>query len=234
MTHRTPSIPRFFLAFFIAACACTTAWAIDLSALKDQEVAKGLKDALNRASTVAVAQLGADNGFWGNDKVRIPMPESLQKAEKLLQALGMGAQAQELHQSLNHAAEAAVVEAKPILLNAVKQMTLQDAKTILTGSDTAATEYFRKTSSDSLRGKFRPIVTKATEKVQLAQKYNDYAGKAAQLGLISQSDANLDNYVTEKALDGLFLVISDQEKAIRQDPLGQASKLLQRVFGANW
>ncbi|MBT0571227.1 DUF4197 domain-containing protein [Curvibacter sp. CHRR-16] len=210
------------------------AQALGLDSLKDQEVANGLKDALSKASTVAVGQLGASNGFWGNDRVRIPLPDSLQKAEQLLRTFGMGQQADDLRQTLNHAAEAAVQEAKPILLNAVKQMTVQDAKGILTGGDTAATAYFRKTSSEALRSKFRPIVSKATKRVQLADKYNTYAGQAAKLGLISEANANLDNYVTEKALDGLFLIISDEEKAIRQDPVGQASQLLKRVFGANW
>lgn len=227
--------PRFaivFLGFFLAFSGAVHA--IGLDALKDQEVASGLKDALTKASTVAVGQLGATNGFWGNDRVRIPLPDSLQKVEQLLRTLGMGQQADELRQTLNHAAEAAVQEAKPILVNAVKQMTVQDAKGILTGGDTAATDYFRKTSSEALRSKFRPIVSQATQRVMLAEKYNNYAGQAAKLGLISQADANLDNYVTEKALDGLFLIIGDEEKAIRKDPVGQASKLLNRVFGASW
>jgi hypothetical protein len=144
----------------------------------------------------------------------------------------MKKQADKLIETMNRAAESAVVEAKPILVNAVKNMSFDDAKTILTGGDDAATQYFKRTTSAPIAEKFLPIVKQATAKVQLAEKYNQYAGKAAGFGLIDDKDADLDSYVTQKALDGLFLMIAEQEKAIRKDPIGTGSSLLQTVFGA--
>jgi hypothetical protein len=133
---------------------------------------------------------------------------------------------------MNRAAESAVEEAKPILLDGVKKMTLNDAKAILTGPEDNATQYFRKTSGEAIIQKFLPKVQAATARVKLAEDYNRFAEPAAQFGLIDAQDANLDQYVTRKAVDGLFLMIAEQEKAIRADPVGQASKLLQKVFGA--
>jgi len=144
----------------------------------------------------------------------------------------MGKQADELVETMNRAAESAVVEARPILVNAVKSMSFADAKEILAGGDDAATQYFKRTTATPIGAKFLPIVKKATAKVQLADKYNQFAGKAAKMGLVDEKDANLDSYVTQKALDGLYLMIAEQEKAIRKDPVGSGSKLLQTVFGA--
>lgn len=206
--------------------------AAGLENLSNRDASAGLKEALTKGAEAAVSQLGAANGFLGNDKVRIPMPDSLRKAESMLRMLDMGQQADELNVAMNRAAEAAVQEAKPILVGAVKKMSVSDAKDILTGGDDAATQYFRRTTDKDLAAKFAPIVKKATAKVQLADKYNRYAGKAAKLGLMDAKDADLDQYVTSKALDGLFLVIGEQERAIRQDPVGQGSALLRKVFGA--
>jgi hypothetical protein len=133
---------------------------------------------------------------------------------------------------MNRAAEMAVTEAKPLLVDAVKRMSVQDAKGILTGGDDAATQYFRRSTSEALTQKFLPIVKEMTARVNLAQLYNQYAGQAATFGVIDAKDANLDNYVTRKALDGLFLVIAEQERAIRKNPVGSASKMVQKVFGA--
>ena len=137
----------------------------------------------------------------------------------------------ELIETMNHAAELAVVEAKPILVNAVKNMSFDDARGILTGGDDAATQYFRRATSADLTAKFLPVVKQATAKVELADKYNDYAGKAAKMGLLDKKDANLDQYVTQKALDGLFLMVAEQEKAIRKDPMSTGSALLKKIFG---
>ena len=204
------------------------AWAGSVS---NQEAVAGLKETLSRGATAAVGQLGKPDGFWGNDKLRIPLPDSLQKGESLLRGLGMGKQADELKETMNRAAESAVAEAKPLLVNAVKQMTVKDAQAILTGGDDGATQYFRRTTATPLTAKFRPIVAKATAKVQLADQYNRLAGKAAKLYLLESQDANLDDYVTRKALDGLYSVIAEQEKTIRHDPVGTGSKLLEKVFG---
>jgi len=146
--------------------------------------------------------------------------------------VGMSGQADELRVAMNHAAEQAVAQAKPVFEDALRHMTLTDAKAILTGGDDAGTQYFRRTTSRQLTGKFRPIVAAATAKLNLASQYDEIAGRAAQFGLISSADANLDDYVTARALDGLFSRISDEERAIRKDPLGQANSLIKKVFGA--
>ncbi len=149
-----------------------------------------------------------------------------------MRGLGMGKYADELVTTMNRAAESAVVEAKPLLVNAVKNMSVRDAKDILGGGQDAATQYFRRTTSAALTAKFLPIVAKATRKVKLADRYNEFAGKGAKFGLVDAKDADLNQYVTRKALDGLFLMIADEEKQIRQDPAGAASGLISRVFGA--
>ena len=195
------------------------------------EAASGLKETLTRGAEIAVDQLGKPNGFMGDARVRIPLPDSIRKAEKMMRTLGAGKYADELIETMNHAAELAVVEAKPILVNAVKNMSFDDARAILTGGDDAATQYFRRATSTDLTAKFLPIVKQATAKVELAGKYNDYAGKAAKMGLLDKKDANLDQYVTQRALDGLFLMVAEQEKAIRKDPISTGSALLKKIFG---
>lgn len=214
------------------ACALiciTQAWGADLS---NKETASGLKEALTRGADVAVAQLGKPDGFMGDRRVKIPLPESARAAEKMMRTLGMKKQADELIETMNRAAEMAVLEAKPILSNAVKNMSFDDARGILMGGDDAATQYFKRTTSDAIGAKFLPIVKQATAKVDLAKQYNQYAGKASKLGLLDEKDADLDNYVTQKAMDGLFLMIAEQEKAIRKDPIATGSSLLKKVFGS--
>jgi hypothetical protein len=206
------------------------ALAQSLASLSNKDAVAGLKDALVQSADKAVGQLGAADGFLGNAKVKIPLPDSIKRVESGLRMLGMGRQADELVVSMNRAAEMAVKEATPILVDSVKKMSVQDAKGILTGGDDAATQYFRRTTSDQLTQRFLPIVKKMTAKVQLAEQYNSLAGQAASLGLVKQEDANIDNYVTRKALDGLFLVISEQERAIRKDPVGAATGMAQKVF----
>lgn len=208
------------------------ALAIGIADLSSKDAAGGLKEALTRGAEVAVGQLGKRDGFMGDSRVRIPLPDSLRAGEKMMRKLGMGKQADELIETMNRAAESAVVEARPILVNAVRNMSFDDAKGILTGGDDAATQYFRRTTSAPIGDKFLPVVKKATAKVKLADKYNQYAGKAAKFGLIDEKDASLDAYVTQKTLDGLYLMIAEQEKAIRKDPVATGSKLLQTVFGA--
>ena len=195
------------------------------------ETSAGLKETLTRGADSAVAQLGKPNGFLGDARVRIPLPESARAAEKMMRTLGMKKQADELIETMNRAAELAVVEAKPILVDAVKKMSFADARAILSGGDDAATQYFKRTTSGAMTERFLPIVKQATAKVDLAGKYNQYAGQAAKVGLLDKKDADLDRYVTQKTMDGLFLMIAEQEKAIRKDPVGTGSALLQRVFG---
>ena len=208
------------------------AYSLSLNNLSNKDVVAGLKEALNRGTGNAVGILGKTDGFFTNDRVKIPLPDSLQKLDNTLRSIGMGQYADELVLTMNRAAEAAVPEAKALLLNAVKEMSVQDAKGILSGGDTSATEYFRGKTTQKLTAKFLPIVQQATAKVGVAQKYNQLAGNASRLGLIDENQTNLENYITQKTLAGLFLMIADEEKAIRANPLEQGSKLLNKVFGS--
>jgi hypothetical protein len=200
--------------------------------LSKKDASGGLRAALNQGIDVAVGRLGVTDGFLGNPKVKIPLPPALDRIDRTLRRFGMSGEADDLKAAMNHAAEAAVAESKPILKDALKRMTVADAKAILTGGDDAATRYFQNATSETLRTRFRPIVAAATAKLQVASLYDRYAGQAAQFGLIRSEDANLNEYVTQKALDGLFLVMAEEEQAIRKDPLGQASSLIRKVFGA--
>jgi len=200
-------------------------------AASSSETAAGLREALTRGAEAAVGQLGRRDGFLGDARVRIPLPESVQRAEKMMRMMGAGKYADELVETMNRAAELAVVEARPILVGAVKRMSFDDARGILAGGDDAATAYFRRSTSDEIARKFLPVVKQATAKVRLADTFNKYAGKAAKLGLLDDKDADLDRYVTQKAMDGLFLMVAEQEKAIRKDPVATGSALLKKVFG---
>lgn len=206
--------------------------ALSLADLSNKDAASGLKEALTKGSQIAVQKLGVENGFLGNDKVKIPLPESLQKVESMMRSFGMGKQADELLLRMNRAAEAAVPEAKVLLVNAVKQMSVDDAKGILSGGNDAATQYFKRTTSEPMAAKFLPIVKKAMEKVKLADAYNTYADRGAKFGLVKAEDVRIENYITRKTLDGLFVMIAEEEKAIRADPVGQTSNILKKVFGA--
>lgn len=206
--------------------------AANIQDLSNADAVAGLRQALTDGSAAAVAQLGKDNGFLNNPKVKIPLPPTLQRVESALRFAGMKQQADELVTAMNHAAEAAVPEAKPLLLDAVKKMSVQDAKGILTGGDTSVTDYFRRTTQAQLTQRFLPIVKQATDRVGLATKYNSLAGQATQLGVIGKEQASIEMYVTGKALDGLYLMIGEQEKAFRQNPVGAASDIVRKVFGA--
>jgi len=219
-----------FAIFLMLTAGFAQAGALD--AISTGDASAGVKEALAKGADYAVASLGKDNGFLGNSKVKIPLPGYLQKAEKGLRMFGMGKQADELVNTMNHAAENAVAEAKPILSDSIKKMSVQDAKGILTGGEDSVTQYFKRTSSEQLTRKFMPIVKAETSKLQLAEQYNSFAGKAASAGLIDQKDADVDSYVTQKAMDGLFLMIAEEEKKLRANPVGAGSDLLKKVFGA--
>ena len=220
-----------FLAL-LGAAAVEQAHALTLADLSNADATKGLKTALEKGAMSAIGLLGAPDGFLGNDKVRIPLPASLTDAVKLLRTFGQGAQVDELITAMNRGAEAAVPLAKGLLVNAVQTMSVTDAKGILSGGDTAVTQFFVSKTRPALAVKFLPVVSQATEKVGLASKYNAVAGKAAELGLMKKEDANIQQYVTGKTLDGLFFMISEEEKKIRQNPVGYGSAILTKVFGA--
>lgn len=219
-------------AFAAGLLLSTGAFALSLSDLTQSDASGGLKDALTQGAQVAVQQLGKPGGFSNNEAVRIELPGKLGKAAKTMKKMGMGAQVEELEAGMNKAAEAAVPEAQAILVDAVKKMTLTDAKGILAGGEDSATRYLDKSSREQIRAKFLPIVKQATDKVGLAQQYNSFAGQAAALGVVDAKSANVENYVTEQALDGLFKMIAEQEASLRQNPAGAATGLAKKVFGA--
>ena len=200
--------------------------------LSESDAASGVRAALERGAAAAVASLGRSDGFLGNPKVRIPLPGFLESAAKLMRATGQRRQVDELVTAMNRAAESAVPQAATLLRDAVRQMSVEDGLRIVRGGDTAVTDFFAGKTREPLSVKFLPIVTQATERVALASKYDAVAGKAAGLGLVKTEDANLQRYVTRKALDGLYLMIGEEERKIRSDPVGTGSALLKRVFGA--
>lgn len=220
---------------FTGLCAglliCANAMALSLGDLSQQDATGGLKDALTQGAQVAVKQLGTPGGFSNNPEVKIELPGKLGKVASKMKAFGMGEQVDQLETSMNQAAEAAVVQAQPILVNAVKNMSVSDAKGILSGGNDSATQYLNKSSREQIRAKFLPIVKQATDKVGLAQKYNAFAGQAATFGVLDAKSANIENYVTEQALDGLFEMIGKQEATIRQNPAAAATSLAKKVFG---
>ena len=203
-----------------------------VNSLSNAEANRGLKEALIQGVGKAVASLGAADGFFGNSAVKIPLPDSLKKIQKGMKFMGMSKRSDELILKMNRAAEAAVPEAKTLLVDSIKKMSLADAKAILTGPQDAATQYFKKTTSAQMGEKFLPIVTKATANVQLADSYNKYAEMGSKFGVVKKEDANINQYVTKKALDGVYYMVAQEEAAIRKDPLGQASSLLKKVFGS--
>ncbi|HET7832004.1 MAG TPA: DUF4197 domain-containing protein [Gallionella sp.] len=222
---------RLMLAFLLVF-VFDNASAVSLADFSNKDQVESLKQALTQGAQTAVANLSKENGYLGNDKVRIPLPDSLQKVDGLLRKFGMGKYADELITSMNRAAEAAVPEAKTLLVGAVKKMTVQDAKGILTGGDDAATQYFRKNTETALAAKFKPIIAKSMQKVKVAEKYDQFAGKGVKFGLVEERDAKLDDYITRKALDGLFVMMAEQEKAIRANPLEATGSLAKKVFSA--
>lgn len=206
--------------------------AISLGDLTEGDASQGIKVALEKGAMAAVTLLGKTDGFLGNPKVRIPLPGYLEDASRLLKLTGQGKRVDELVTSMNRAAEAAVPVGRDVLLGAVKSMSVTDAKNILGGGDNSVTQFFAEKTRTPLGEKFLPIVTQATEKVGLAKQYNRVAGKAAGFGLVKSEDANIQRYVTGKSLDGLYTIIGEEERKIRQDPVGTGSAILKKVFGA--
>jgi hypothetical protein len=225
-------MPKLISISILAFLLIGNANAASISDLTSTDATNGLKQALSDGSIAAVGKLGVENGFFANPRVKIPLPPALHQVEGAMRLAGMRKQADELVLAMNRAAEAAVPEAKQLLVDAVKKMSVQDAKGVLTGGDTAATEYFKRATEADLSKRFLPVVKKATEKVGLAQQYNSLAGQGAALGLVKQDQATIEGYVTKKTLDGLYLTIGEQEKALRQNPLGASSDIVKKVFGA--
>lgn len=216
----------------IALCGSMALAASPLDAITQKDRTAALRTALSQSAQSAIGKLGATDGFLGNAEVKIPLPGKLQKADRLLRMLGLGPKADELVTAMNRAAEAAVPEARTLLTDSIRQMSITDAMGILTGGPDAATQYFKRTTSAKLTERFLPIVRKSTAKVDLARRYNDLGAQLTQYQLVDSKDASVESYVTQKTLDGLFLMMAKEEAAIRANPLGQSSGLLKKVFGA--
>lgn len=214
----------------VAASLPMPAQALDLSSLTQSDATAGVKAALEKGAQTAVSSLGKTDGFLGNSEVKIPLPSAMQKAQKVMKLMGKQKEFDALETNINRAAEAAVPEAQTLLTNAIKNMTVSDAKSVLSGGDDSVTTFFREKTQTDMFNKFLPIVTQYTEKLGLAQQYNSLAGQASKLGVVSSDDAKIENYVTNKAMDGLYKMIAAEEKSIRADPVGTGSAILKKVF----
>ena len=222
---------RQFTTTLLGASALGCAGWASAFALSEVDAAAGVRAALERGAYSAVSLLGRSDGFLGNPSVRIELPGFLQDAAKLLKFTGQGKRVDALVVAMNRAAEAAMPEAKSLLIGAVKSMSVEDALQVVRGGDTSVTQFFSAKTREPIGLKFLPVVGRATEKVALAQKYDAVAGKAAGMGLLSKDEADLKGYVTGKALDGLYFMIGEEEKKIRRDPVRTGSAILKKVFG---
>ena len=209
-----------------------SASAVSIDQLTSADASAGLKAALDQGVTSAVASLGKTDGFWGNPKVKIPLPDNLQRTKNALKLMGKGREIDELERAINRAAEEAVPQSKQLLSSAVKAMTVEDAKQILAGGDDSVTQFFKAKTASQLTERFLPVVGKVTAKSGLAQQYNALAGQAAQFGLVKADEATIERYVTQKALDGLYTMIGEEERKIRANPIAAGSDIVRRVFGA--
>lgn len=195
------------------------------------EVASGLKQALEKGTLTGTRQASQENGYFGNPRLRIPFPEDVQKVETRLRQLGFGNQVDEFVLTLNRGAEKAAIEAKPIFIDAIRQMTIQDAWNILRGDDDAATQYLRRTTGGQLEAKFRPVISDALKSTNATKYYSDLVSTYNRIPGVSDVNPDLESYATEKAIDGLFLLIADEEKNIRENPVARTTELLRKVFG---
>lgn len=205
---------------------------LSLANFSNKDQIGSLRQALTQSANTAVSNLSKKDGYLGNDKVRIPLPESLESTANAMRRIGLGKYSDELVTSMNRAAEAAAPEAKALLLDAIKKMSVADAKSILTGGNNAATQYFRSNTEPSLKSKFKPIINKAMQKVNIAEKFDRVSRSADKYALRDIQYEKIDDYITRKAIDGLFLAIAEKEAAIRANPMEATGDLAKKVFSA--
>lgn len=227
MTYLIRSLLLTIALLFNASAAIA-----DLSSITGKEAVSALRTTLSKGADAAVGSLGKADGFLGNPAVRIKLPEYLENSKGLLKMMGMGSQLDQMEISMNRAAEAAVPQAKAVLKKTIQNMTVEDAKQVLGGGETAVTDFFRGKTQADLYTQLLPIVKGKTAQVGLAQQYNSLAEKGSRFGLVKPEDANLEGYVTNKALDALFLMVAEEEKAIRANPVAAGSAVLKKVFGS--
>lgn len=221
---------RFVLA---AGAAAATLLALPgMTAAAGGDALAALRGALEKGADAAVSQLGAQGGFGTGSKWRIPLPDALQKGRKLLKLAGQGEALDQLEASMNQAAEQAVAGAKPLLAAAIRDMSVSDAQKIIQGGDDSVTRYFREKTQGELDAQFRPVVSRELQSLGVAQQYDAIAGHGAKAGLVKADAASLDGYVSGKAIDAVYALIAEQERAIRADPLSAGSEVVKRVFGS--
>ena len=222
---------RFFCVF-VASLFFGVTQAADLSGITSKEAVSALRTTLSKGADAAVGSLGKADGFLGNPAVRIKLPEFLENSKGMLNMMGMGSELDQMEVAMNRAAEAAVPQAKAVLKKTIQNMTVEDAKQVLGGGDTAVTDFFRSKTQGDLYTQLLPIVKTKTAQVGLTAQYNALAQKGSRFGLVKAEDANLEGYVTNKALDALFLMVAEEEKAIRANPVAAGSAVLKKVFGS--
>lgn len=223
------------LIFLISSCTVqqiqqTLGDYLETDELSTEQVISGLKEALVKGAGTSVAEASKANGFLGNPKIKIPFPPEVQKVEDKLRSIGLGSQVDQFVETLNHGAEEAAKEAKPIFVNAIKQMTVQDAWGILKGSDNAATHYLEDKTSPDLKAKFQPVIKRALDKTSATKYYSDLVNTYNKIPFVEKVNPNLDAYATDRALTGLFTLVANEERNIRANPAARTTELLQKVF----
>lgn len=233
---------KTFLLLTVVLGSCTTAQinqaigdvnkALGQESLTSAEVAEGLKEALVKGVSLGADLVSQTDGYFGNPEIKIPFPPDVKKVEDRLRQIGLGGEVDKFILTLNRGAEDAAREAKPIFVDAIKSMTIEDAWGILRGDEDAATQYLRRTTGTRLAEKFNPVIKASLDKVNATRYYSDIVTTYNKIPLVEKVNPNLDDYATEKAIDGLFVMIAKEEKRIREDPVARTTELLKKVFGA--
>ena len=233
---------RISIILLAVLSACTTAQinqtlsgvndVLNSNSLSSSEVAAGLKEALIQGISSGSEKASALDGYFKNPKIKIPFPPDVQRVEEKLRQIGLGGEVDKFVMTLNRGAEKAAKEAKPIFIDAIKSMTINDAWGILKGEDDAATQYLQRTTSTALKAKFKPVISNALKQVNATKYYGDIVNTYNKIPFVEKADPDLEEYATQKAMDGLFLLIAGEEKKIREDPIARTTDLLKKVFGA--
>lgn len=200
--------------------------------LTTEEVAEGLKEALIKGISNGSDIVSQVDGYFKNPEIKIPFPPDVQKVEDRLRQIGLGSEVDKFVMTLNRGAEDAAKEAKPIFIAAIRQMTIQDAWGILRGEQDAATQYLKRTTSGLLKERFKPVIKNSLDKVNATRYYSDIVTRYNQIPMVQKVNPDLDDYATDKAIEGLFLMIAKEEKNIRENPVARTTELLKRVFGS--
>lgn len=227
-----------FVAIVLLAGACTTQQINQTlgeimgenGTLSSAEVAAGLKQALSQGISKGAEQAAQEGGYYQNPRLRIPFPEEAQRVEQKLRQIGLGSEVDRFVLTLNRAAEEAAEEAKPIFLDAIRNMSIQDAWDILRGGENAATEYLRRTTGEQLQAKFQPVISRALDQVNATRYYSDIVSTYNRLPGVTKADPDLEAYATNQAIDGLFLLVAEEERNIRENPVARTTELMKRVF----